>query len=148
MMALLSELSLEPVTAILAVPFLSAVLLLLLPGYWLASRINVLAALTTFVAALYLLVERPAPTGYLFIDDLNVVFVVLATFVGFTTSAFSASYIAHEIEIGRLTRAYLRFYHATSHVLMFGMNLALLSNNVGLLWVSVALATLTTPLMD
>ena len=37
------------------------------------------------------------------IDDLNVVFIVLNTFVGFTTSAFSASYIGHELETGRLT---------------------------------------------
>ena len=32
-------------------------------------------------------------------------------------------------------------------MLMFGMNLALLSNNVGLMWVAVELATLTTVLM-
>ena len=47
--------------------------------------------------------RRPAPAAYLFVDDLNIVFIVLSTFVGFTTSAFSASYIAHELEIGRLT---------------------------------------------
>jgi hydrogenase-4 component F len=28
------------------------------------------------------------------VDDLNIVFIVLNTFVGFTTSVFSASYIA------------------------------------------------------
>ena len=50
--------------------------------------------------------------------------IVLSTFVGFTTSIFSASYIAHEVEIGRLTPAYLRFYHAMYQVLMFAMNLA------------------------
>jgi len=31
------------------------------------------------------------------------VFVVLNTFVAFTTSIFSASYIEHELETGRLT---------------------------------------------
>ncbi len=40
---------------------------------------------------------------YLMVDDFNIVFILLNTFVGFTTSAFSASYIAHELEIGRLT---------------------------------------------
>ena len=80
-------------------------------------------------------------------DDLNIVFIVLSTFVGFTTSVFSASYIAHELEVGRLTPAYLRFYHAMYQTLMFAMNLALLSNNVGLMWVAVELATLTTVLM-
>jgi hydrogenase-4 component F len=107
----------------------------------------VLAALLTFVAALSLLVVRPAPTAYLFVDDLNVVFIVLSTFVGFTTSAFSASYIAHELEIGRLTRQYLRFYHAMYQTLMFSMNLGLLANNIGLMWVAIELATLTTVLM-
>jgi hydrogenase-4 component F len=119
----------------------------LLPGYWLTARLNVLAALLTFLAALSLLVERPAPGGYLFVDDLNIVFVVLGTFVGFTTSAFSASYIGHELEIGRLTPSYLRFYHAMYQTLMFAMNLGLLANNIGLMWVAIELATLTTVLM-
>jgi hydrogenase-4 component F len=73
--------------------------------------------------------------------------VVLNTFVGFTTAVFSASYIGHELATGRLTPAYLRFYHAMYQVLMFAMNLALLANNIGLMWVAVELATLTTVLM-
>jgi len=147
MRELLAELTLEPITAVLAIPFLAAVLLALLPGYWLAARLNVLAALATLLSALYLLFDRPAPTSYLFVDDLNVVFVVLATFVGFTTSVFSASYIAHELEIGRLTPRYLRFYHAMYQTLMFAMNLGLLANNIGLMWVAIELATLTTVAM-
>ena len=147
MTSLLSDLPFDPVAAILVIPAASAVLLVLLPGYWLTARLNVLAALLTFVAALSLLVVRPAPTAYLFVDDLNIVFIVLSTFVGFTTSAFSASYIAHELEIGRLTRQYLRFYHAMYQTLMFSMNLGLLANNIGLMWVAIELATLTTVLM-
>ena len=72
---------------------------------------------------------------------------MLNTFVGFTTSIFSASYIAHELETGRLTPVYLRFYHAMYQIMMFGMNLAFVSNNIGLMWVAVELATLTTVLM-
>jgi hydrogenase-4 component F len=137
----------EALTAVLAIPAAAAAVLVLLPGYWLSARLNVLAALATFIAALMLLFERPAPGGYLFVDDLNVVFIVLATFVGFTTSAFSASYIGHELEIGRLTPRYLRFYHAMYQTLMFSMNLALTANNIGLMWVAIELATLTTVLM-
>jgi len=147
MSSLLHPLSLEPVTAILVIPLLSAALLMLLPGYRLGARVNVAASLATFLCALDLLAQRPAPGGYLFVDDLNVVFVVLATFVGFTTSAFSASYIAHELEIGRLTARYLRFYHAMYQTLMFAMNLALVANNIGLMWVAIELATLTTVAM-
>jgi hydrogenase-4 component F len=84
---------------------------------------------------------------YFHVDDLNNVFIVLTTFVGFTTSVFSASYIGHELEIGRLTLVFLRFYHAMYQVLMFAMNLALVANNIGLMWVAIELATLTTVLM-
>jgi hydrogenase-4 component F len=119
-----------------------------LPAYRLTARLNMLAAFLTFLAALSLFfVERPGPGQYLFIDDLNIVFIVLNTFVGFTTSVFSASYIAHELETGRLTPAHLRFYHAMYQALMFGMNLALVANNIGLMWVAIELATLTTVLM-
>jgi hydrogenase-4 component F len=111
------------------------------------ALLNVLASFLTLLAALSLFVVRPAEGQLLFVDDLNVVFIALNTLVGFTTSLFSASYIAHELETGRLTPAYLRFYHAMYQAMMFGMNLALLANNIGLLWVAVELATLTTVLM-
>jgi len=139
--------SFNAVTAVLAIPAIAAALLALLPGYWLSARLNVLATLLTFLAALSLFFERP-PTGpYILIDDLNNVFIVLTTFVGFTTSVFSASYIEHELETGRLTPAFLRFYHAMYQVLMFAMNLALVTNNIGVMWVGIELATLTTVLM-
>jgi hydrogenase-4 component F len=147
MSASINAFGLEPVSAILLVPCLSALLLAVLPGYWLAARLNVVASLVSLLFALQLLGQRPAPGGYLFVDDLNVVFVVLATFVGFTTSAFSASYIAYELENGRLTQRYLRFYHAMYQMLMFAMNLALVANNIGLMWVAIELATLTTVAM-
>jgi hydrogenase-4 component F len=139
---------LDAVGAVILIPLVSAALLAVLPGYRRTARLNVLATLLTFVAALSLLLgERPQPGLYFVIDDLNIVFVVLSTFVGFTTSVFSASYIAHELEIGRLTPSFLRFYHAMYQALMFAMNLALVANNIGLLWVAVELATLTTVLM-
>ncbi len=136
------------IRAILLVPLLSALLLAVLPGYRLTARLNVLAAFATFAAALALLAGgRPDPGQYLIVDDLNIVFIVLGTLVGFTTSVFSASYIQHELDTGRLTPAYLRFYHAMYQALMFAMNLALLANNIGLMWVAIELATLTTVLM-
>ena len=75
---------------------------------------------SSFLAALSLFFfERPVPGAYVLVDDLNNVFIVLTTFVGFTTSVFSASYIEHELETGRLTPTFLRFYHAMYQVLMF-----------------------------
>ena len=135
-------------SAVLILPVAAAALLALLPGYRISAWVNVVASLATFLAAASLLVlARPEAGDYLRVDDVNIVFIVLNTFVGFTAAFFSASYIGHELEIGRVTPANLRFYHAMYQIMMFGMNLALVSNNIGLMWVAIELATLTTVLM-
>jgi hydrogenase-4 component F len=133
--------------AVLLIPLLAAGVLALLPDYRITARLNVFAALLTFLAALSLFFGRPEAGSYLLVDDLNNVFIVLTTFIAFTTSVFSATYIGHEMESGRLTPAFLRFYHAMYQLLMFAMNLALVANNIGLMWVAIELATLTTVLM-
>ena len=140
--------ALDAIGLVLGVPLVAAALLAVLPGYRATSRLNVIASLVTLIAAgsLYFL-PRPLPGPYLFIDDLNIVFIALSAFVAFTTSVFSATYIAHELETGKLTPTYLRFYHAMYQLLMFAMNLALVANNIGLMWVAIELATLTTVLM-
>jgi hydrogenase-4 component F len=137
----------DALAAVLLIPAISAALLALLRSYRLSAALNMLSALLTFLAALSLFFERPPVGRYLLIDDLNNVFIVLTTFVGFTTSVFSASYIGHELKTGRLTPVNLRFYHAMYQLLMFAMNLALIANNIGLMWVAIELATLTTVLM-
>jgi hydrogenase-4 component F len=137
----------DGVALILAIPAATAAILAVTPGYRLSARLNVLSAFLTFVAALSLFVRKPETGPYILVDDLNIVFIVLNTFVAFTTSVFSASYIAHELEIGRLTPVQLRFYHAMYQLLLFGMNLALVANNIGLMWVAIEMATLTTVLM-
>jgi hydrogenase-4 component F len=133
--------------SVLAIPAVAAIVLAVIPDYRLSAILNVVAGGMTFLAAVLLLFARPEPGPFVFVDDLNVVFIVLSTLVGFTTSAFSASYIGHEIAAGKLPKSYLRFYHAIYQVLMFGMNLALLANNIGLMWVAIELATLSTVVM-
>jgi hydrogenase-4 component F len=133
---------------VLLIPAIGVVVLALVPGYHAGAKLNVLATFLTFACALLLLVgTRPAPGPFLIVDDFNVYLIVLNTFVGFTTSVFSASYIDHELEIGRLTPAYLRFYHAMFQAMLGAMSLALLANNIGLMWVAVEIATLSTVLM-
>jgi hydrogenase-4 component F len=139
--------TIDALTGVLVIPAIAAALLAVLPGYRITARINVAATGLTLLCALSLFFRRPEPGIYLLVDDLNATFIVLTTFVGFTTSIFSASYIGHELEIGRLTPPFVRFYHAMYQVLMFAMNLALIANNIGLMWVAIEMATLTTVLM-
>jgi hydrogenase-4 component F len=137
----------DPAMTMLACPAIAAALLAIIPSYRVSAWVNVLASLVTLAAAAALFLVPQRADAYFLIDDLNIVFIALNAFVGFTTSVFSASYIGHELEIGRLTPAYLRFYHALYQVMMFGMNLALIANNIGLIWVAIELATLTTVVM-
>ena len=137
----------DPAMTMLACPAIAAALLAIIPAYRVSAWVNVLASFVTLAAAAALFLVPQRADAYFLIDDLNIVFVALNAFVGFTTSVFSASYIGHELETGRLTPAYLRFYHALYQVMMFGMNLALIANNIGLIWVAIELATLTTVVM-
>ena len=105
------------------------------------------ATLNALVCAGLLYSHRPEPTLYLLVDDLNTVFLIVGALVGFTTSVFSAGYIAHELEARRLRARDVRFYHAMYQLLMLAMNLALVSNNIGLMWVAIEVATLTTVVM-
>ena len=139
--------SVDAMDLVLVIPALAAAILALTPDYRISAALNVLASLVSLLAAASMAFARPAGGAYLRVDDLSIVFIVLSGFVGFTTSVFSWSYIAHEIETGRLTPARLRFYHAMYQVLLFAMNLALIANNIGLMWVAIELATLTTVLM-
>ena len=137
----------DALSGVLLIPAVAAALLAGMPGYRWSARLNVLAAFLSFATAVSFFAIQPTSGAYLLVDDLNKVFIMLTTLVGFTTSVFSASYIEHEIEIGRLTPTFVRFYHAMYQTLMFAMNLALVANNIGLMWVAIELATLTTVLM-
>src|SRR5579862_4022467 len=137
----------DALAAVLLIPACASVLLALLPGYRITARLNVLATFAAFMSAISLFAVRPQPGSYLLVDNLNSTFIVLTTFVGFTTSVFSASYIGYELESGKLTSRSVRFYHAMYQVLMFAMNLAIVANNIGVMWVAIELATLTTVMM-
>src|SRR3974390_357838 len=137
----------DALSGVLLIPAVAAALLAGMPGYRWSARLNGLAALLSFATAVSFFAVQPTPGAYLLVDDLNKVFILLTTFVVFTTSVFSAMYSRHELETGRLTPTFVRFYHAMYQILMFAMNLALIANNIGLMWVAIELATLTTVLM-
>ena len=133
--------------AIIGMPAIATIILIFQPDYKIAARLNTLASGLTFVFSLLLLMKGKETSEYLFVDDLNIVFVILSTFIGFTTSIFSASYIDYEVEKEKLNSNNIRFYHAMYQAMMFAMNLALLATNIGLMWVAVEMATLSTVLM-
>jgi hydrogenase-4 component F len=138
---------LNPVLFIVGVPAISGLLLAFIPHYRLAAQGNVVASALTFAASLTLFYHRPATSAAILIDDFNIYLIALTAFVAFTTSLFSARYIIHEVDIGRLQLGNLRFYHAMYQGFIFTMLMVLTTNNLGVMWVSLEGATLTTVLM-
>src|SRR5262250_958878 len=120
---------------VLLLPAVAVPVLALVSNYRLGAALNMLFSAATLAAGISLLFDERTRSDLIVVDDFNIYLVTLTTFVGFTTSVFSASYIAHELEIGRLTPVYLRFYHALYQAMMAAMNTALVANNVGLMWV-------------
>ena len=136
-----------PIDVLLWTPAVAVVVLALVANYRLGAVLNVVACGITFAGGVALLFAPRLRTDILLIDDFNIYLVTLTTFVGFTTSIFSATYIGHELQIGRLTPTFLRFYHALYQAMMLAMNVALTANNIGLLWVGLEVATLATVMM-
>ncbi len=130
--------------AMLATSVLSAAVLAVTPSARTGAWVNVGGCGAVLGIASTLPWVAPGGGPYLFLDSLNVVFLLLNCFVAFTSSIYSACYIRHELAEGRLNQANVRFYHAMFQLMLFAMNLALLANNIGLMWVALELATLTT----
>ncbi|TRZ98727.1 MAG: hydrogenase 4 subunit F [Rhodocyclaceae bacterium] len=137
----------------LLVPLLGGLLLALVGHRPIAGWINIAVGVMTFGAALAMALEvfdhgpQLSPSRMFYIDAFNVYLVVLTAFVGLTTSIFSRPYMRHEVERGRVTDRRLRLYHAMYQCFLFSMLLALSTNNLGVLWVAMELATLTTVLL-
>ena len=73
--------------------------------------------------------------------------ITLTALVAFTTALFSRVYMRVEQDRGKLSAGRLRLYHAMYQMFVFTMLLALTANNVGILWVALEGATLSTVLL-
>jgi len=118
-------------------------------GGWINVAVGAVTFATSLAMALDVFAHGPTlSSGRMFyIDAFNVYLVALTAFVGLTTSIFSRPYMRHEVERGRLTDGRLRLYHSMYQGFQFAMLLALSTNNLGVLWVAMEAATLTTVLL-
>jgi len=118
-----------------------------------AAELNTLFSVFTFLGAgaLTVRVVEHGPMRVLgqqlFVDSLNVFLVTLTAFVGMTTALFSRPYMRIERDHGRVSAAGLRLYHSMYQLFSFTMLLVLTTNNLGIMWVAMEAATLTTVLL-
>jgi len=138
---------------VLGMPLAGALVLGVAGGRAHAALLNSFFSLACLVAAAFLTIrvvdEGPilAMEELFFVDSFNVFLVALTALVAFTTALFSRPYMMNELAHGKLTPRMLQLYHAMYQLFIFTMLLALLSNNMGVLWVAMEAATLSTVLL-
>jgi hydrogenase-4 component F len=138
---------------VFGIPLLGSVVLAFTGHRDFARDVNVAFSLGTLVAscALTAQVISVGPIfawdREFFIDPLNVFLVTLTAFVGLTTAIFSRPYMRVEQDHGKMTPRRLRLYHSMYQLFSFTMLVALMTNNMGILWVAMEAATLTTVLL-
>ena len=127
---------------VLAIPLAGGITLALFGHRDRAMELNVAFSTGTFLAACALTADVIAGGPQFvwqrefFIDALNVFLVTLTAFVGLTTAIFSRPYMRIERDRGKMTPPRLRLYHSMYQLFSFTMLLALMTNNMGILWVA------------
>lgn len=143
----------NPLYFVFGTPLLGGVVLALIGQRSYARDVNVAFSTGSFIAACVLTVQIIADgplfalEKQFFIDPLNVFLVTLTAFIGMTTSIFSRPYMRVEQDHGKMTPGRMRLYHSMYQFFAFTMLVALTTNNMGTLWVSMEAATLTTVLL-
>ncbi|HEX7404395.1 MAG TPA: hydrogenase 4 subunit F [Candidatus Nanopelagicaceae bacterium] len=143
----------NPLVLVFATPLMGSFVLALMGHRPNGRNVNVAFSFGTLCAAV-ILTLRVVAKGPLFaldqqffIDSLNVFLISLTALVGFTTSVFSRPYMRIEEERGKMPPNRMRLYFSMYQLFNFCMLLALTTNNMGILWVAMEAATLTTVLL-
>lgn len=127
--------------------FAAAIVLGCVPSWRAGAWINVAGSTICFLLAVRLPWQVGTAGPLVLVDRLSAHVALLTAFIGMTTSWFSLTYVRAEIAARRLDRRRLRLYHAMYQVFVGGMLMALLSNNLGIAWVSVEAATIAAVLV-
>ncbi len=139
--------------ALLATPMAGGMLLAVFGSRPFAAELNSLMSGCTFIASILLaiaVIDSGPQTAFreqFFIDQFNVFLVALTAFVAFTTSLFSRPYMRIEQHHGKLSGSMLHLYYSMYQLFTFTMLVALTTNNMGIIWVAMEAATLTTVLL-
>lgn len=143
----------SPLVLVFISPLVGAIVLALVGHRPNGRDINVIFSFFTFLASVFLTARIVAHGSVFaldrqfFIDSLNVFLVTLTALIGFTTSVFSRPYMRIEEERGKMSPNRMRLYFSMYQLFSFCMLLALTTNNMGILWVAMEAATLTTVLL-
>ena len=139
---------------LLGCPLAAALLIAVLPakstprGAY--EALHVLSLAGVAVAGLTLVVAAFAGDGifalgeWFHLDGLSALFLGLIAVIAPCTGVYSLPYVAHDVAEGKLGPSQVKQYYAFFSLFVFSMILAVTSNNIIMMWVSVEATTLST----
>lgn len=139
---------------LLGCPVLAALLIAVLPSKSTPraayEAIHVIALIAVAVAGLTLSVsvfmgnDIFAVGEWFHLDGLSALFLCLIAVIAPCTGIYSLPYVAHDVADGKLGPSQVKQYYAFFSLFVFSMILAVTSNNIIMMWVSVEATTLST----
>ncbi|MCO1601828.1 hydrogenase 4 subunit F [Desulfosporosinus nitroreducens] len=137
---------------LLALPLVIALLSMMVSNRRLLGAISIVGSATTVLTAL--LIARQVFAGssvvwgqFIVIDALSALILCLVAIIGLMVALYSVGYLAHDIRIGEFSESRVKWYYFWMYIFVFTMFLALVSANLGIMWVAVEGTTLATALL-
>ena len=139
---------------LLGCPVVAAAAMALLPAKatprGLFEVIHVLSLAVVAVSGLWLVASVFAGSdlfalgGWFHLDGLGALFLGLIAVIAPATGLYSLPYVAHDVADGKLGPSQVKQYYVFFSLFVFSMILAVTSNNIIMMWVSVEATTLST----
>lgn len=124
-------------------PWLGALALVALGRARPAAWLNLGVSAGSLGLGIALALAAPAEQGWTRIDPLNQALVLLSAVIGLTTAVYSLGHV----EAKGFDHWRLRAYHGAFQVFMGAQALALLADNMGVMWVAIEIATMASVTM-
>jgi len=143
-------------TLLLLVPFSAGLLCLATRSRVLWERLNLLAFAIVAGLAARLGLDVAAQgahgavtalDGFLRADALSSLVIGLTAFVALVCSIYAVGFFRRDLSVGRITEPQLRHYYVLAPLFVSTMLLALLADNLGVMWVAIESTTLASVLL-
>lgn len=138
---------------LLVLPLFGALLMIILGKKECAGLINITISAAGFIAAMvltYYFVQHGAFLALkqqIYLDAFNLLIIILTTLMATTVAVFSNNFIWQNTKIDRINSKHLCLYHVMYQMFIFMMLVVLVANNIGIIWIAMEGATLTTVLL-
>jgi len=118
-----------------------------------AGVINIILSAATLISAIFLAISflhtSPIISKHkqFYVDAFNLLLIILTALIATTTAIFSNKHMWCNIIINRISKNHLYLYHVMYQMFTLMILVTLTTNNLGILWVAMEGATLTTVLL-